>query len=238
MANEKFIWCRQCDVVHHVNGFDKAPVYAWVGGEVEERPADDWRHFMRRHEGHRLEPLTSVGEKYFPSGSIADPMSVAYVEVSNGRDRLLLRQSRKNIGEPVCFEPIAGRLSDRKITLAVQDKEIKKEMKRHFQWPGGQPPSDEKIDLFLEIFKDLVTALDPTEIEVGAYSQTDDNLAYGVLGPATIGQLLAGCARSFTPDELRGLRDFIHSHLDGCDVMSLVMQRQMVIEEAAQPQHQ
>ena len=236
MANEKFIWCRHCDVVHHVTCFDKAPIYALVGGEIEERPADDWRHFMMQHEGHRLEPLRTIGEKYFPSGSRIDPMNVGYVEVSNGRDHLLLRQRRKSIDEPVCFEPIAGRLIDRGVTLAVQEKEIKKEMKRHFQWPSGRPPGDEKIDLFLDVFKDLVAVLDTAQVEVSAYSYTDDNLAYGVLDAVTIEKLMARCAHYFNPNELRGLRDFIHSHLDGCDVMSLVMHRQMMIGEAAQPQ--
>lgn len=237
MANDKFIWCRHCDAVHHVTCFDKAPLYALIGGEIEERPANDWRQFMIQHEGHRLEALRRVGEKHFPNGSGIDPINVGYFEVTNGRDRLLLRQCRKSIDDPVCFEPIAGRLIDRGVTLTVQEKEIKKEMTRHFQWPSGRPPSDEKIDLFLDLFKDLVAVLDPAEVEVGAYSYTDDSLAYGVLDAGTIEKLLARCARYFNLEELQELRDFIHDHLDGCDVMSLVMHRQMAIGEVAQSQH-
>jgi hypothetical protein len=29
---------------------------------------------MKEHEGHRLEPLEALGEKYFCQGSMSDPM--------------------------------------------------------------------------------------------------------------------------------------------------------------------
>jgi len=233
MAKEKFIWCRNCDVVHYVSRFDKAPAYVLAQGEVEERPTDDWRQFMMQHEGHRLEPLQTIGTRFFPSGAIADPMSVGYVEVTNGSDRLLLRQSRAAIDEPLRFELIAGRLMERGVSLTVQEKEIKKEMLYHFEWPGGKPPSDERIDLFIDLFKDVVADLNPAQIEVAGYSYTDDNVVYGLPDSGAIANLVAKCAGHFSSEELQGLRAFIHSHLDGCDVMSLVMRRQMTIEPLA-----
>ena len=54
MANAKFIWCRNSDAVHYVTCYDKAPLYGYIGGELKEMPADDWRAFMKRREGHRL----------------------------------------------------------------------------------------------------------------------------------------------------------------------------------------
>jgi hypothetical protein len=81
MADDKFIWCRNCDAVHHVTSFDKAPLYSYTAGEFEQIPADDWHEFMKEHEGHRLEPLRALGEKYFMNGS-SNPMSLAYVEVT------------------------------------------------------------------------------------------------------------------------------------------------------------
>jgi hypothetical protein len=84
MGSEKFIHCCVCDAVHHVSPFDKAPTYIHVGGQVEAQATDDWRLFMVRHAGHRLEPLQASGEKLFPDGSSIDPMSVGYIEVTNG----------------------------------------------------------------------------------------------------------------------------------------------------------
>ncbi|HZD41710.1 MAG TPA: hypothetical protein VE131_13380 [Terriglobales bacterium] len=232
MAREKYIWCRNCDAIHRVSCFDKAPLYALVAGEVEEQAVDDWRDFMTRHEGHRLEALKAISEKYFPSGAIGDPMSLGYVEVSNGQDRLLLRQSRTAIDAPLRFELIAGRLMDQGFSLAVQEKEIKNEMTRHFHWPGGSP-SEATIDLFIRLYKDIVAALNPAEIEVGGYSYVDDNIAYGLVDAATIEKLTLACAENFSPEELQGMRAFIESHLDPCDVMSLVLHRQIAVESLA-----
>jgi hypothetical protein len=38
------------------------------------------------------------------------------------------------------------------------------------------------------------------------------------------------CAGNFNPEESQGMRAFINSHLDACDVMSLVVRRQMAVE--------
>ena len=101
MGSEKFIRCCLCDVLHHVSRFDKAPTYSLVGNEFEERDTDDWRLFMEQHAGHRLEPLKATGEKFFPRGAPLDPMSVGYIEVTNGQDHQLVRRARKSVQEPV-----------------------------------------------------------------------------------------------------------------------------------------
>jgi hypothetical protein len=63
MVSDKFIWCRNCDAVHHVTSYNRAPQYVYDDGEVNGIPADEWRALMRQLEGHRLEPLEALGEK-------------------------------------------------------------------------------------------------------------------------------------------------------------------------------
>jgi len=230
MAEEKFIWCRNCDAIHHVSCFDKAPLYVFSQGEVQERCANDWRQFTTEHTGHRLEPLRTIGPKYFPNGALADPMSIGYVEVTNGSERLLLRQCRNRIDEPLRFDLIAGRLMDQGVSLTVQEREIKMEMTHHFNWPGGRPPNDETINLFINFFRDVVADLDPAHVEVAGYCYTDDNVAYGLLDTTAIDKLIAKCAASLNSEDFQGLCAFIRSHLDGCDVMSLIMRRHMAVE--------
>jgi hypothetical protein len=67
---------------------------------------DDWRVFMRAHAGHSLEPLTAVGEVEIVRGAVGDPMAVAHIKVSNGREEFLLRRRRSSIAEPLRFELI------------------------------------------------------------------------------------------------------------------------------------
>lgn len=231
MGREKFIWCRNCDAIHHVTPFDKAPFYTLVAGEVRESAADDWRHFMEQHAGHRLEPLKATSEKLFPNGSMLDPMNVGYIEVTNGQDRLLLRQTRRSIEEPLVFELVSGRLVDRGVTLEVQEDEIRKEMKRHISQAPTESLDNEKIDLFIALFKEFVRGLNPRAIEVGGYSYTDDNIAYGLLEARLVEELMARCAAYFLPGELAGIRRFVDIHTEGCDVMSVVMRRQVTVEQ-------
>jgi hypothetical protein len=105
MDNGKFIRCRKCGAVYHVTFLDGAP--ASHSAAPDENPAAaDWRAFMRAHAGHLLESLTMVGEATFVKGAPGDPMSVAYVTVSNGRENYLLRRARANIAEPLKFEVV------------------------------------------------------------------------------------------------------------------------------------
>jgi hypothetical protein len=231
MVSDKFIWCRNCDAVHHVTSYDRAPQYVYIDGEVDEISGDDWRAFMKQHEGHRLEPLKASGEKY-SQGSMSDPMAVAYIEVTNGRDHLLLRQSRKNIAESLSFEVTRGRLVDQGSTVCIQDSEIKKEMKCHFKWDADEF-EDQKIDLFLQLFRDVVTGVEPESIEVAGFSSEDDNVTFGLLPDNVVQSLIAKCAPYFQPGELDDLRRFIDSHREPCDVLALVMRRQLKVEQSA-----
>jgi hypothetical protein len=232
MVSEKFIRCCNCEAVHHVTSFDKSPIYSYVGNQLHEEAADDWRGFMQQHAGHRLEPLTITGERFFPSGSLTDPMSTGYIEVTNGRDRFLLRRTRKSIEEPLTFEVTAGQLSTTGITLEVQEKEIRNEMKHHF-WPGPDRLTDEQIDLFVRILKELVQGIDPRTIRLSEASYTDDNVSYGQLDHAAIESLMTECAKYFLPYQLDSIRRFIEAHRESCDVMTLIMRWQWTIEQPA-----
>jgi hypothetical protein len=234
MLSGKFLWCRKCDAVHHVTWCDRAPQYSYneyIDGELDEIPADDWRAFMKEHEGHRLEPLEALGEKYFCQGSMSDPMGVAYIEVTNGRDHLLLRQSRKSIAEPLSFKITCGRLIDQGVTVSIQDSAIKKEMRHHFKW-SGDPFEDQKIDLFIQLLRNVVIDLEPGAIEVVGFSE-DDTVSFGSLQADVIASLLAKCALYFQPQELDEIRRFIDSHGEPSDVLALVMRRQLKVEHSA-----
>lgn len=231
MDDHRFIWCRNCDVVHHVSRFDREPIYRFVDGEVEERPANDWRAFMDRHAGHRLEPLVVTGEDYLPAGKAFDPMSIGFFEVSNGCETLLLRRSRSTIEEPVQYEIVEGRLVQTGVSLEIQEEAIRKEMKLHFCWAPAKPLPDERIALFIGLFRDVVCAIDPETVSPGGYSGMDDNVAYCRLDAEVIETLLDRCGNHFLPSELVSLRRFADSHRDSDDVMALVKRCAVSIEQ-------
>lgn len=233
-ARDKFIWCRNCNAIHHVSPFDKAPTYNLAEKKPHATPTDDWRSFMDEHASHRLEPLEAIGTKHFPRGSSYDPMSVGYLEVFNGQKRLLLRQTRKSIDEALRFELVSGRLVYRGLSLEVQAHEIKQEMKRHFAWTPGLAFDDCKIERFIELFRSLIRELNPGEIKVGGYSHSNDAVRYGLLEAEAVEKLMATCAVHFSAEEVADLRRFVDAHLDAYDVMAPLMRLRVALEQPAE----
>jgi hypothetical protein len=230
MAKDKFILCRNCDAIHHVTPFDRSPGYSTIGGDVQESPMDDWRVFVAAHAGHMLEPFEVTGEKYCPAGSVWDPMGVTYIEVTNGKARMLVKRTRTAIDESVQFQRVLGRLADNGPTIEIQENEIKNEMKYHFSW-APLSFDDQKITRFVDLFKEVVKAIDPHSVRASEYSYTDDNIAYALLDDGTVEALLDKCAGFFAPAEFAFIRRFVETHRSSSDVMALVMRRQMTIAD-------
>lgn len=229
MDNGKYIRCCNCEAVHHVTPFDRAPVYRSVGGEVRETAADDWREFMASHAGHRLEPLITTGKRYFPTGSGFDPLSIVYIEVTNGSEKLLLQRARQSIAQSARYLVVDGQLVEERQRLEVQDKEIRKEMKLHFSWAPAEPLQDAKIELFIDVFRKVADGLDPESVPASGYSGEDDNIAYGRLDTRTIDCLIDRCREHFSPTELQSLCRFIHAHNAADGLMALVKRRSVKI---------
>lgn len=231
MVNHKFIRCRKCDAVHHVTAFDKAPIYASSACGPLETAANDWNDFMARHAGHRLDPLEATGQSFFPDRVSADPMATGYIEASDGKKTILLRRVRASIDEPLRYEIVPGRLVNRESTLDIQENSLRKEMKLHFLWAPAQPLSDEKIDLFVQLYRQVVNTLDAHAVCGRQFSVTDDTIAYKPLDGPARSALLEKCQSCFATDELAALRRFIDSHGEADDVLAIVVRRAMALAQ-------
>jgi len=231
MVNNKFIRCRKCDAVHHVTAFDKAPIYILSARGPSETAANDWNDFMGRHAGHRLDSLEATGQVFFPGGVSGDPMAIGYIEATDGKETVLLRRVRARIHEPLRYEIVPGRLVHRASTLDIQESSLRKEMKLHFSWAPAQPLSDEKIDLFVKFYRQVVSTLDARAICRRDFTVTDDTISYGPLDGPARKALLETCQCCFAADELAALRRFIDSHAEADDVLAVVVQHAMAIEQ-------
>jgi hypothetical protein len=231
MDNRKFIRCRRCDAVHHVTFYDEPLLQASSSAAIKNISTDDWRRFMAQHAGHPLEPLRAAGELRFLVGSPSDPMAVAYLEVTNGQQPLLLRRSRSGITEPVRFERIDGFLSETDAGLAIQEAALRKELSLRFRCPDGRSLSAPQIELFIDLLRAVVRVLPPSELTVVEPSGDDDNTAYGALPASTRDLLLQQCAPCFSAAEVQALRAFIEAHRFGSDVMTVVLLRQFTVTQ-------
>ena len=72
-------------------------------------------------------------------------------------------------------------------------------MRSHFKW-DSEAFEGEKIDLFVQLFRDVVTAREPDGIEVAGFCSEDDNVTFGFLPADVIESLMAKCAPYFNPE--------------------------------------
>jgi hypothetical protein len=222
MDDGRYIWCRNCGVIHHVSPFDRSLVYHVSAGEVQEKAVDDWRDFMDRHAGHRLEPLQSTGTTVFPHGSAYDPMNVGYVQVTNGKQTVLLRRSRSSIEQPLAYEIVDGSLLRTEMRIEIQSDAIRKEMQRHFSWAPSMPLTDEQINWFIAMFSEVIQSLDPETLSADECSDSDDQTSYCELPLPVIDELMEKCGGYYSPSQLAALRRFVEGHRDASDVMALI----------------
>ena len=233
MDNGRYIWCRNCGAIHHVSAFDRSPVYAVAAGEVHEKEADDWRDFMNSHAGHRLEALQASGKSFFPQGLVFDSMNVAYVQVSNGEQTLLLRRSRSSIEEPFAYQIVEQNLLQSKVRLEIQAQAIRKEMQLHFSWAPAEPLTDEQISFFIAQFREVIQRIDAEALCATEYSDMDDQTSYSELPVQVIEELMDRCRGHFPSVQLTALREFVERHRDSSDVMALIKHSTVVLARSA-----
>ena len=233
MDQGKYIWCRNCREIHHVTPFDRSPLFILEAGEEKVFSMNDWRHFMQRHDGHKLEALQAFGMSYNPGIPPFDPMKERYVEVTNGQENFVIRSFRNSIEEPLNFELLHGRLKTTRVVVEIQQNEIRKEMQYHFPWEPSAPLEDKKIDLFISLFSEFVKDLDVSSIEVQGYSRTGSSLLFGLLDNRIVDNIMEMCATYFSPAELKGIRRFCEHHMTSDGVMGLMIRHEFGIEKSA-----
>lgn len=231
MVQDKFIWCRNCNEIHHMSLFDKAPEYSVDQGEEIEVPMDDWGMFMKRHAGHNLQALRSVGERYRPGGKAMDPMKVEYIEVTDAKDWYVVRSFRDSVEDPLSFVIVPGRLKSTGVSVQIRENEIRKEMKHHFAYEASRGLDKEGIELFIKLFKEVVKDLKPNEIEVCEYA--NGSVAVGELNTRLLDGLTGKCAPHFPPAELNDIRRFCEAQTGSDGVLALQIKHQYRIEQAA-----
>lgn len=110
MSNQHFLHCLDCNAVHHVTPFDTAPEFESDGAEFRELPRDDRGTFLDAHFDHRIGELISVdGNRGGPEAG-GDPMTVRFIEVTDGREFFVIRASRRTIADPLRYEVLPRQL--------------------------------------------------------------------------------------------------------------------------------
>ena len=132
------------------------------------------------------------------------------------------------------YAVVKGQLIEQGLSLEIQDKQIRKEMKLHFSWSPGLPLDDAKVELFIEIFREVVGTLDPKSVRTSKYSCEDENVSYGQLDARVTDILMAKCSEHFLPSELQSLGRFVETHSDDGGLMAIIKRRSVSVEPHAE----
>ena len=139
MDNGRYIWCRNCGAIHHVTAFDRYPIYALAGGEAQALPANDWRDFMARHAGHRLEAMQPREMTIFLQVPRLIRWTSHMLKLATAQKHCCCAEAARASTKPLNYEIVNGRLVQTEVSLEIQEEAIRKEMKLHFSWSPAGP---------------------------------------------------------------------------------------------------
>jgi hypothetical protein len=111
MSNQRFLYCHDCNAVHHVTPYDTAPIFLSDGIEIKEIQQDDRRDFLDCHSGHKIGELISLEEQGRDNDAIVDPMKVNQARVTDGRETFVVRSFRTSIAEPLTYQVLPRQLT-------------------------------------------------------------------------------------------------------------------------------
>lgn len=228
---DKLIRCTQCnELAAHPRDFGD---FGWPSSlpGIEWSPEDVFmeRAFFRLHGDHATEEIFVVPESIISDRPSYEPNKVLYFEASNGRERFLIRRTKKSLAQPAYYEVIPGRLQVSNISLHVQDKDLRKQLISH---NGPFSLKEEMAQKFIQAFQEEVGTVPPEkiseEIETTEEGETP-LLIYASLKESCWQKVLERCQKDLLQSDLQKIKYFIHQNKNPGDVLSLVIHREFSI---------
>jgi len=207
----QLIHCITCDAVFLRTPFDREPEYEHTAFLAEPIEKDDFRDFMKDHQGHRMEDLTIIEDSFVSDRDYVEPVRVSYFRATNGREDFVIRKFRERIGDPLRYELVSGDYSLTCISLDVQAREIDKQMAREFT---DRPLPKSKIDSFIRMYSHIIKTVEVDNLERVPDESSNPLEVYYKIDDVTLMYLLRNCHRIFEGQEYSDVQKFIDRHRD------------------------
>jgi hypothetical protein len=231
---KKLVHCPRCNKVipqfEPLVDFGESSILPGVEWSSED--LDEQKEFLRLHQGHALQELLIDPETFISDKPSYEPIKVAYMEASNGKERFLIRRTRTALGRPAFFEVIPGKIRVTEVSLEIQENEVR----RQIAWENGSRPlSGEKVSKFIEALREELESIAPEhlneEIETTLPGETS-LLTYGSFSEARWKRVLERCEKSdFQASEIRMIEKFIQENRQPGDVLGLTIRKRVSFPE-------
>lgn len=194
MKRGHFLHCRDCEAVFRPSPADRTTEFQMTADGYSEVVRDDCMEFLARHARHQLETLRPTRSHPLHTGALWDTAAPTYWEVSNGTEQAVVEGKRSQIGGPLQYRLLGGRVVTERFDIEIPEDDIRQQIDRAL-FPGVAP--HRKLDAFVDAFKAIVWRLDPSALEVHYDVPGDPTLAVARLPPAAMKELTASARRIF-----------------------------------------
>jgi len=230
----QLIRCKNCDEIFMKTPFDQYPEYEGDSGRSGENfrslPRDDFQDFLIHHHGHPLENLKIVEDSWVSEKPYSEPIKISFFKATNGKDKFVIKKFRDRIEEPLKYQLILGDYSLKCTALEIQSEEISKQLKRELK----PPPSQNKIDAFLKLYRHIFESIDIKDLERIPEESYHPLEAYYKIDDLRLMTLLRNCRHIFKGKEYSAMEEFIHRHKDD-GVLLLKATYKIQLTEMAKP---
>ena len=210
----QLIRCKNCDEIFMKTPFDQYPEYELDSGRPYDNfrtvRRDDFQDFLIHHHGHRLENLKIIEDSLASEKAYSEPIKTSFFRATNGKDKFVIKKFRERIDEPLKYQLFLGDYSLKCTALEIQSEEISKQLKRELK----PPPSQNKIDAFLKLYRHIFESIDIKDLERITEESYHPLEVYYKIDDIRLMYLLRNCRNIFKGKEYSAIEDFIHRHKD------------------------
>jgi hypothetical protein len=231
MIRRRLIHCVRCDALALFSPLDQSPEYVHEQGNWRVIERDDQDLFIKEHQGHPLEELQPVPDSFISYQNYIEPVKTSYFEATNGRKRFVVKESRKNILDPMTYELIPGKIVLKTKELRIDGATIQRELERLL---SPSRLSSEKIQLFVEELERIVSDLSPKDCKRVPFESQNPSVWYFNLDRAVWKKALKASSKFLSEEESRLLDATIRSNFDG-DMPVVLSQVEIQIKAEENP---
>lgn len=194
--------------------FDQVPEYEF-GSDGSLEPfrmvkRDDFQEFLIHHHGHRLENLKIIEDSFVSEKAYSEPVKISFFKATNGKERFVVKKSRERIDEPLTYRLVPGDYNLKCMTVKLQSEEIVKQLEREVNPPFSQ----DKIDSFLKLYRDVTEDIDVADLERIPQESDRPLEIFYKMNDVHLMYLLRNCHRIFKAREYSSIEEFIQREKD------------------------
>jgi hypothetical protein len=211
MKEKRLVRCTQCDRLALFSPFDRVPEYHKTGERWKTLERDDRALFLAAHREHQLEELRIIEDSFISSQPYAEPVKTTYFEATNGKQRFVVRKSRRTISEPQRYELVPGRLDFTATEPHIERASIQRLLQLAF---SPTSLSLTKIRDFVSHLELLVSRLDPKGLRRACFESHTPSMRYHYLDLNVVEKAVKNMSVRLSRDERYRLQDFVQKHLE------------------------